>query len=366
MATIYFRTDGNSEIATGHLMRCLAVARACAQKGASVKFIVSDAESLALLQERFDRPQEFAVYCLNRSYKALPQELPALLSCLAPDRLQKPEEADSYMRPWLFIDSYYADSSYFEKLRRHFRTAYLDDLRCFDCAVDLVINYDTDEDCLFYARAARKLLGVQFTPLREQFCRRPYEVRRTARQILLSTGGTDPCRAAETLLRAIFEDHAPLRSMQYHVLTSRANARYEALLALAGIYPAIHIHTNVADVAGLMASCDLAVSAGGTTLCELCAVGVPSVSYLMAENQRLAVETYAKLNLIPYAGDIRPLDSNEDFLKDGSPNYGTLSRILDFLTHMTQDFSARAASSAAMQNFLDGAGAERIADALIR
>ena len=42
MAAIYFITVGNHKIATGHLMRCLAIARACAQKGACVKFIVSD------------------------------------------------------------------------------------------------------------------------------------------------------------------------------------------------------------------------------------------------------------------------------------------------------------------------------------
>lgn len=81
MTDIYFRTDGNSEIATGHLMRCLAIARACARMGAAVAFIVSDEESLSLLRERFAVPQEFQVCSLHTDFKNPEQEIPALLSC---------------------------------------------------------------------------------------------------------------------------------------------------------------------------------------------------------------------------------------------------------------------------------------------
>ena len=118
---------------------------------------------------------------------------------------------------------------------------------------------------------------------------------------------------------------------------------------MAATNPHIHIHTGVSDMASLMASCDLAVSAGGTTLCELCAVGVPTVSYLMAENQRTAVETFAKEGLIPFAG----------------VNNSALSNILRFLTQMSGDENARKKSSQSMRAFLDGRGAVRIAEALL-
>lgn len=355
MTDIYFRTDGNSEIATGHLVRCLAIARACVKLGADVKFIVSDKESLTLLEERFTAPREFAVFCLERSYLEMSEEIPVLLSCLAADM---PAEDGSHSRPWLFIDSYSATTAYFKALRRYFKTAYLDDLRSLDCDVDLVVNYDTDEDCAAYANAARRLLGIQYTPLREQFLSPSYEVRRKAEHVLLSTGGTDPCRVAESLLQIVYgglPDMEILQSMHYHVLTSRANTRYAVLTALAKTHPFLHIHTNVSNVAALMASCDLAVSAGGTTLCELCAVGVPTVSYLMARNQRIAVEAYAKRGLIPCAGDVRPLSL--------APH--TLRHIIAFLTDMAHDHPARAAVSSSMRSFLNGSGAGQIAEALM-
>lgn len=400
MTEIYFRTDGNSEIATGHLMRCLTIARACRHRDAAVTFIVSDEESLSLLRERFALPQEFTVCCLHTDYRKTEQEIPALLSCLphdtagssftepeAPPRDSTANASNRQTRPWLFIDSYYAAPAYFQTLRRYFRVAYLDDLRRFDCAVDLLINYDTTEDCACYDRAVRKLLGPQYTPLREQFHNVAYEVRPTAGHVLLSTGGTDPCRIAETLLGILYpesiippscpaDDSASalqehlcsvkperfesealplLRSLHYHVLTSRSNTSFEALTALARVCPSVHIHTNVQNVAALMASCDLAVSAGGTTLCELCAVGVPSVSYLMAENQRTAVETFAKEELIPCAGDLQNTDL---------PDISVLIRILNLLADMARAPKARAAVSTAMRSFLDGSGADKIAAAL--
>jgi UDP-2,4-diacetamido-2,4,6-trideoxy-beta-L-altropyranose hydrolase len=345
--SIYFRTDGNAEIATGHLMRCLSIARACVRQGADVTFIVSDEESVALLQERFDRAEEFGVHCLHSDYRRMMEEIPKLTAYLE----QRAVVLQS-TKPWLFIDSYSATPAYFAALRPHCQVAYLDDLRSFPCDVDLLIHYDTDEDCPFYAAAKRKLLGAAYTPLREQFAKPPYEVRPVVRSILLSTGGTDPYNVTEHLLTRIFDaENSSGAVPDCHVLTSSANSRYDRLLALAKDNPRIHIHSGVKDMAALMASCDLAVSAGGTTLCELCAVGVPTVSYLMAENQRTAVETFAANELIPYAGDIRDLS--------------TLDNLLIFLTRMSQNAEARKKSSQAMRAFLDGLGAERIAKALL-
>jgi spore coat polysaccharide biosynthesis predicted glycosyltransferase SpsG len=307
-------------------------------------------------------------------------------------------------KPWLFVDSYFATPAYFAALCPHCRVAYLDDLRRFPCDVDLVINYDTEEDCSFYAAAKQKLLGAAYTPLREQFAKPVYEVRPVVRNILLSTGGTDPYNVAEHLLGWIFDAEsssgtapastsdsadAPdllgtpdpaataanlriLRACDFHVVTSSANAHYDRLLALAKDNPQLHIHSGVTDMVALMADCDLAVSAGGTTLCELCAVGVPTVSYLMAENQRTAVETFAARRLIPYAGDIRGGNSDaQNAAPAASPeslppvNISTLDSIFSFLTQMSQNVEARKKSSHAMRAFLDGLGAERIAKALL-
>lgn len=402
MTTVYFRVDANSDIATGHIMRCLSIARACVQAGrertqlVQISFLTSDSESRSLLEGRFEKLNEFPIHCLNSDYRHIETEVSDLLAYIT-------AEADSDIsltsdtaceKPWLFVDSYFVSPNYFHMLSGHCKIAYLDDLRKFDCPVDLLINYDTELDCPCYARAAHKLLGIRYTPLRTQFQSPAYQVRPEAAHVFVSTGGTDPYGIAEYLLRTIYDckpclntqmvnntclseypDMSRLQSLHYHIVTSRANPRYVNLTDMAADNPHILIYENVTDMASLMASCDLAVSAGGTTLSELCAVGVPAISYLMADNQRTAVESFAVKGIIPFAGDIRPAQkhdfADQDFesVKIGTtkeiPSVSVINNILQFMTNMSENMEMRQKSSHDMRALLDGCGARRIADALL-
>ena len=51
-SVIYIRTDGNSKIATGHLVRCLCIAQALESLEKSVCFLVSDEDSFSLFPGR--------------------------------------------------------------------------------------------------------------------------------------------------------------------------------------------------------------------------------------------------------------------------------------------------------------------------
>lgn len=364
MRSLYFRTDGNSEIATGHLMRCLTIARACraTDKFSEITFLVSDADSAVLLKSRFQADisgREFPIVCLHSDYRHPEQELSSLLSFLSEQPCSQQAQ-----KPVVFIDSYFVTPEYFKALTPHCRIAYLDDLRSFSCPVDLLINYDTSEDCDFYQEARQKLLGVEYTPLRAQFRNPSYHVRSKVTDILLSAGGTDPygvCIALAERLKATSLSHCRL-----HILTSSANPRYQELVTLSDKDSRILLHENVSDMAGLMSSCDLAVSAGGTTLCELCAVGVPTVSFLMAENQRTAVQLFAKEGLIPYAGNIRPEASAICASASSQPDFRVLDAILAFLVQAFEDFSLREKRSRSMRAFLDGCGAGKIAEKLFQ
>lgn len=339
MPTIYFRTDGNGEIATGHIMRCLSVARACAALHAKVCFLVSDETSLSILQERFAFPDEFPIQCLHCDYKEPEAELPALQAIIKSPC-------------WLFVDSYFVTKAYLSRLRALCQVAYLDDMLAFDYPVDLIINYDVMTEPPCYHEAARKLLGASYTPLREQFQHVSYKVRPEVRHILISTGGTDAYNMAGKLLEQILPEASP-GNYQYHILTSRLNSHYRELGQLASVYPEVHIHENVQDMAALMCQCDLALSAGGTTLYELCAVGVPAISFTTADNQLTAAETFLTEAMIPYAGDVRT-----------SLNH-VIGTVTIFLKDMVHSYEKRQKSSRAMRAFIDGNGSARIAAALI-
>jgi len=73
------------------------------------------------------------------------------------------------------------------------------------------------------------------------------------------------------------------------------------------------LHRNVTKMSELMRACDLAVSASGSTLYELCACGVPTVTYVLADNQVRAAKAFAEQGIMISIGDIR---EKPDFVKE--------------------------------------------------
>ena len=342
---VYFRTDGNSHIATGHLVRCLSIADACFSLGMKVCFLVSDQESKALFQS-FDPACRFPVRILETaSYDDLEKELPELLSILS----------DS--RQFFFLDSYYVTKHYLSAVRAAAKVAYLDDLQLFDYPADLLINYDVIPESrsasyqAAYQNAARTLLGASYTPLRAQFTDLQPYCRDRVSNILVTTGGSDPYHFCLKLIE-VFRESSSLHLCQLHVVVGRLSEDKDRLYKLTDELPFLQLHENVSDMASLMTSCDLAVSAAGTTLYELCAAGVPSVSFCLADNQLTAAKAFDEAGAIPCAGDIR-CSCDE-----------VLVKIMNFVTDMLGNFQKRLTAQATMRQLVDGKGAVRIAKAL--
>lgn len=349
---VYFRTDGNSHIATGHLVRCLSIADACFSLGMKVCFLVSDQESKALLQS-FDPACRFPVRILETAvYDDPERELPELTVVLSDSDARVTH--DDIL---LFLDSYFVTEHYLSAVRAVAKVAYLDDLQLFDYPVDLLINYDVIPESrsatyqAAYQNAARTLLGASYTPLRAQFTNLQPYCRDRVSNILVTTGGSDPYHFCLRLIAA-FRENSFLHLCQLHVVVGRLNEDKDKLYKLADELPFLQLHENVSDMASLMTSCDLAVSAAGTTLYELCAAGVPSIGFCLADNQLTAAKTFEEAGIIPCAGDIR-YSCDE-----------ALDRIMDFVTYMSENFQKRKAAHETMRQLVDGKGAMRIAKAL--
>ncbi len=345
---VYFRTDGNSHIATGHLVRCLSIADACFSLGMKVCFLVSDQESKALLQS-FDPACRFPVRILETAvYDDLEKELPEVLGML-----NEAGQAEQIF----FLDSYYVTEHYLSAVRTAAKVAYLDDLQLFDYPADLLINYDVIPESrsasyqAAYQNAARTLLGASYTPLRAQFTDLQPYCRDRVSNILVTTGGSDPYHFCLRLIAA-FRENSFLHLCQLHVVVGRLNEDKDKLYKLADELPFLQLHENVSDMASLMASCDLAVSAAGTTLYELCAAGVPSIGFCLADNQLTAAKAFDEAGAIPCAGDIRRSCDE------------VLGNVMNFVTYMSENFKKRKAALETMRQLVDGKGAMRIAKAL--
>ena len=99
---LYIRTDGNAEIGTGHVMRCLSIATTYQKSGGDCIFITADEQMKPLLDE-----QGFFIICLNSVWNDLDKETEKMEQLINKRKIEK-----------LLIDSYFVTPEYLERLNK--------------------------------------------------------------------------------------------------------------------------------------------------------------------------------------------------------------------------------------------------------
>lgn len=370
---VVIRADANSKIGMGHVMRCLSVADALLKRGEEVLFVTADDTPVPLLTKK-----GVPYRVLHTDYADMEAELPGLLCILQEltQRAELPEEVLSRMSSQrkdiaILVDSYYVTEKYLAALKKRITTIYMDDIYAFSYPVDMLINYNIYGEEMGYEKDAafadtKLLLGTKYVPLREEFSAGAGYVQSRKELplgaanvtpaeeggILITTGGSDSFNLAGQLLMEAMKYDA-LKEKEYHVVSGSLNPHIGELQALAKKHENIHIHCNVTNMAELMAESEVALSAGGSTLYELCAMGVPVIAFSFAENQERLVQTFVKRGIAQYGGNYRT-DGNK-----------MIQNTIAGLETLLEDKNLRTEYRKKARTLVDGKGADRIAEAII-
>jgi len=178
----------------------------------------------------------------------------------------------------LLVDSYLAPLSTYRSLSAHAgRSLYVDDYGRLPYPPGIILNSAQSAEGLYTMRPAQSLLlGPAFQPLREPFWLNPAkEANNPVQAVLITLGGGAPPQAISELASAAAREFPA--AMVYAVGLPEAPPK-------PNIIPPGPL--GAAEMARLMEECDIAVSAGGQTLLELAAKGVPVVAVETAENQK--------------------------------------------------------------------------------
>lgn len=333
---ILFRADGNDQIGSGHVMRCLSLADAFRETGQDVVFVTADDHLNSAIQKH-----GYMCTVLNTRYDCMEDELPVLIPLL-----------QKYCPRCFVLDSYFVTPKYMAEIKKQAPLAYIDDQNAFDYPADLVINYTLYGDKLSYPQNKRYLLGPEYALLRKEFQNIPRrQVTAWVRHVLLSTGGADEEHVALQCVRYLREQ--PADGVTYHVILGAMNRDAAEIERLADGCAHIMLHRNVLDMRSLMLQCDAAISAGGTTLFELCACGLPTVTYVLADNQIMNAASFEKAGLMLCAGDIR---NDSRFV----------AHLFERLKVLVRDFPLRRSMSERMQALVDGNGGIRLAKEILK
>ncbi len=336
---IGFRVDANEKVATGHLMRCIAIATACIKKGKQCMFLLAEEKETQRLKSR-----GIPYQILGTKWDDMESEK---------DRLMYIFEKQEF--EYMVVDSYQVTISYLKWLNSRVPVLYIDDMACEIYPVTAVLHYSQWKEQHLYSDQYKNtpvevLAGMEYTPLREEFALASHMKRK--KSILITTGGTDPFNITYKLLQTCLSD-VEIASYSYEVIVGNMNVYEDELRELAQYNSNIRIHKNVSNMSDYMRSCEAAVSAGGTTLFELCACGIPTVCFSFAENQVKFARETDEHKIMLYAGDARYNEKIEENI---------YKCLLQFLknTGLKSEYAQR------MSELVDGKGCERIAEVLCR
>ena len=357
---IGIRTDANIIIATGHMMRCITIAKQIVSRGESVTFFIADEESERLLGKNISDSDHMNTVVLNTAWDDMESELPVLIEQLQVRNVDI-----------LLVDSYKVTYDYFKAIDRVCKTAYIDDVHEGLYPVDMLINYNGYSNLFDYAsdykdmhgrtdRPTELLLGLMYAPLREQFHKTEKaeeQVKTDSFDVLFASGGADTQDLIMPIISAARDGGLCGRQddgteINWHVVVGDYVENGDEVEGYCRMTDGLFAHRSVSDMASLMRSCDLGVVAAGTMLTECAAVSLPAVFYQLADNQRYGTEYWSAPGRMIYAGDVTE-DKDE-----------VIHSIFRELRRLISDRNRLSDIRDSIGKITDGKGAVRIAERL--
>ena len=197
------------------------------------------------------------------------------------------------------------------------------------------------QQCLQFYGPEYALLKPVYAERRAKMRQRTSAIQRV---LIYFGGGADQADLTDQAVRAF--DRPNLADVQLDVVVSAAYAHLSWLQAFAAQRGDVSLHSQLPDLADLMAQADLAIGAGGATTWERCCMGLPSIVISIAENQRPACEALSQSDLIRYLGDASSITATE---------------IQSAVIKLLQDSKQMHKLSAASMRLVDGKGVHKVA-----
>lgn len=332
--SLLLRVDGHAAIGGGHVMRCLALAQAWHDAGGRAAF--ASAGLAPSLRERIAQ-EGFA--CMAISAESGGAEDAASTAAIAREISARTVVIDGYHFGPGFRAPLHGDG---------FVTMAIDDNgEAGPCADHLILNQNIHAAPALYPDAGRRtklLLGTRYALLRREFRR---SIRRNIRRdgavrtILVTLGAVDRDNVTASVIEALRS--LDLAGAAVEIVAGAANPHRPAIDEACFAVPGARIVADPgAGMAELLAAADLAITAGGTTMWELSALGVPFITVVVAENQRLSTLAMTALGY--------PCVMAKD----------VIGKLPEKLRTLIGDAAQRQSLAAAGQRLVDGEGAPRV------
>ena len=338
--SLVIRADGGTRQGTGHLMRCLALARGWQAQGGQVHF-VSACESEGLRQRIAQGG--FRLTPVHRPFPH-PADWELLAAVLG-----------DHDGAWVVLDGYHFDSTYQSRIKQAgCRLLVIDDMApLHHYYADVLLNQNIHASELRYRCEpyTQLLLGNRYALLRSEFLAwRDWQrdIPGVAHKVLVTIGGSDPQSQTTKVIGAL--NQLTLKRLETLVIIGPGNDQMDPLQSLirnSGL--SVRLIRDATNMAELMAWADVAISAAGSTCWELMFMGVPNLMLVLAENQQ------------PIAEKISEAKAGVNL---GWYHKVTEGQIAETLFALLRDHRQRGWMSRQGRDLVDGLGSQRVISAL--
>ena len=287
------RADATPRMGTGHVMRCLALAQAGRKEGLDVHLICR--LGVEWLYTRLAR-ENISLHILTDAVPSV-EEPETLLTQIQLEGLPVPQDVDSPI--WVALDGYHFDTACQKAIMQAgYRLLVIDDyahLPEYHC--DVLLNQNIGaEELTYHGSIGRKLLGLDYVLLREEFWEAKEKAKSRIRpsqpqNILVTLGGGNFIEHLEKIAADMTMPELAGRTVR--VIQGAMDA--DCIRAAFANCPArLEIVQSVDDMPSLLLDTDLCITAGGSTCWELCCLKIPFLVLSVAKNQNEVVNLIDK------------------------------------------------------------------------
>jgi UDP-2,4-diacetamido-2,4,6-trideoxy-beta-L-altropyranose hydrolase len=320
------RVDGDQTIGTGHVMRCLSLATEALKRGFQVRLLARslDANLASRISNAGIEPHSLTATSETSEHRYAHSDWLAVAEdsdaaeCLNKLTLL----SEKYGTPALVIVDHYALAGpWHELLRTLAPVLAIDELGDRPMSPDWLIDQTVGKSHENYSglipEHTQCLIGGQYALLRAEFAEQAASLNMqrpdvaSPLKILITMGGVDACDASGLALDAL-ELLAMQLPVEATVVIGSANPHHLKLQQqLKSVSFPARLIVDSPHMSQLMADSHLAIGAAGTSAWERCAVGLPALNLVLADNQETICTWLAKTGAALHMGRAEFVEGKE-------------------------------------------------------
>jgi len=307
---IAIRVDASLGIGSGHVFRCINIARELKLLGHNIIFFMKD------------NPHSLIDKVIGEGFRVIRIPVDDSNSRKGPFELDVDYDAaflvqvsSQLLIDWIVVDHYGANTTWENIVKSEFPIMAIDDYCEREHVAQIVLNpnflsQDYVKLLMENSESSRTISGINFIPLRShsQF---PADIppQRAGGDLSIYFGASDPFGLTTRVLKVLVESLSFKNTI--HVIVGINSDQTEEIASVAQFHSNVQVHKFTDDLGSIFSIAEISIGAGGSTIWERLLYGNKCLVIGTAENQTALSECLSEAGEIEFVG-INPILTDDD------------------------------------------------------